>query len=121
MSYKTDKQYSVPFYPQAFFGDKRVERMSALAQAFYMVLLMKMWIYDEHQCRIRDDDNEISRLLKIRKSQWLKIRAEIQWEGDCIFIKQDGYLYSKRLKQEKDRRTEYCVTQSKNALSRYKK
>lgn len=113
------KQYSLNFNPGHFFSDSRVERMSSLSIAYYALLIFKIWGYDDTQHRIRDDDDEIAKLLKIRKSLWLKIKAEIQWPGDPILKAKDGYLYSKRLKQEKDKRDAYSKIQSQNAKKRY--
>lgn len=99
------------FYPKDWL-DFKVQRMSLSAQGAYVKILCYMWSDSSDQCSILDDDELIARALSTTVEQWLELREEIQRKNDPIFQIKDGFLISKRLKQESTKQRKYRKTQS---------
>ena len=101
--------------------DMRVMRMSYEAQGVYMRLLAHMWADSDTQFSIEDDHKALSRMLGLSVKKFEKIFAEIQWPHDPIFILEDGFLISKRLRKEKEKQVKISIKRSESAGNRWGK
>ena len=100
------KAPSLQFYPKDAL-DLKVLRMSDAAQGIYWRLLFNIWAHTKTQFSIQNDDKALARLLGINIQRWRKVKLEIQWKDDPLFIEKDGMLISKRLKIEREKQIEW--------------
>lgn len=98
----TPKAPSFQFYPKDWLEFK-VLRMSDAAQGVYIRLLCHIWIGTPTQYSIPNDDKLLARVLNLSSKKWIKMKKEIQTSGDPCFIEKDGFLISKRLKEEREK------------------
>jgi uncharacterized protein YdaU (DUF1376 family) len=101
--------------------DMRVMRMSYEAQGVYMRILAHMWADSDTQFSIENDPKALSRMLGLSVKKFQKIFAEIQWPNDHIFIEEDGFLISKRLRKEKEKQVKISTKRSQAADNRWSK
>ncbi len=99
--------------------DMRVMRMSYEAQGVYARLLAHMWADSPNQCSIENNPKMLSRLLGLSVKKFQKIFAEIQWPNDHIFLEEDGFLISKRLRKEKEKQVKISAKRSQAAENRW--
>jgi len=99
------KAPSFQFYPKDWLEFK-VLRMSDAAQGVYMRLLCHIWIGTETQYKIKNNDKFLARCLGISVLKWKKYKTEIQHADASLFIEDNGYLVSKRLKEEREKQEE---------------
>jgi len=89
------------FNPSIWLSDIRVQRMSYEAQGVYITLLAYMWSNSDDQCSITSEMKTLRRVLKTNTQRLRRVIAEIQFEGDEIFLEHDSRFYSKRLQAMK--------------------
>ena len=88
-----------------FLGDPKVDRMKSKSQAYYLLLLVKMWAMghddiDLSQCSIRNDSRYIASILGIRFSTWESIRADIIHAESPLLKVEGDYLVSEYLRAQ---------------------
>ena len=99
-----EKPFRVHYYrwsPSEFHSDPRIRRLTPMERGVYRDLLDMMWLSVD-KYRIHDDPFTIPRMVNIKPSQWLKIRAKLQHESGPLFREENGYLVSDWLKEEFD-------------------
>jgi len=101
--------------------DMRVMRMSYEAQGVYARLLAHMWADSPNQCSIENNPKMLSRLLGLSAKKFQKIIAEIQWPNDPIFLEEDGFFISKRLRKEKEKQVKISTKRAEAAENRWGK
>lgn len=105
-------------YAKDFLGDAKVQSMSADAQAYYALLLIKIWSYDT-QYSIPDDNDLIAGMLRITVERWVTLREEIL----RVLTLKNNRLVSHRLHRELAKQRKYRKQQSlkgkKSAQLRY--
>lgn len=99
--------------------DMRVMRMSFEAQGVYIRLLAHIWADTDTQFSIENNHRMLSRMIGISEKKFKKIFAEIQWPNDPIFILEDGFLVSKRLKREREKQIKISTKRSEAAQNRW--
>ena len=114
----SSKSPAFQFYPRDWL-DMRVMRMSYEAQGVYMRLLCHIWNDTETQYSIRNEPAMLARILGLPKKKFFKIFSEIQWPGDPIFQEKDGFLVSKRLREEKVKQRDKSEKRKKAADARW--
>jgi uncharacterized protein YdaU (DUF1376 family) len=97
-----NKAPSLQFYPKDAL-DIKVLRMSDAAQGIYWRLLWNIWAHTETQYKIENNDKKIAKFLGISETKWKKYKKEIQQENDPLLIEENGFLVSKRMKQEREK------------------
>lgn len=100
------KAPALQFYPKDAL-DIKVTRMSDAAQGVYWRLLWNMWAHTKTQFSIKKCEKNLSKTLGISKHKFKKYFQEIQNIDDPIFIEENGYYVSKRLKEEKLKQVEW--------------
>jgi len=80
--------------------DFKVQRISYEAQGIYMKMLCFMWNDSKDQCSIPNDDRVIYKSLGITEKKWLKVKEEIFYKNDPIFLTNGTKIISKRLRKE---------------------
>jgi uncharacterized protein YdaU (DUF1376 family) len=101
----TAKAPSFQFYPKDYLEFK-VLRMSDAAQGIYVRLLCHIWVGTKTQYKIKNDDRFLAKCLGVSVLKWRKYKQEIQHPDAPLFIEQDGYLISKRLREEREKQEE---------------
>lgn len=105
-------------YATDFLGDAKVQSMSSDAQAYYALLLIKIWAYDT-QYSIPDDKKLLAGMLGIQVERWVTLREEIL----RVLTLKNNRLVSNRLYAELTKQRKYRKAQSlkgkKSAQLRY--
>jgi uncharacterized protein YdaU (DUF1376 family) len=114
------KSPAFQFYPKDYL-DFKVIRMSDAAQGVYMRLLCHIWTGTDSQFSIPDNEDFIAKTLGISVKKWQRYREEIQHPDAPLFMEDDGYLVSKRLREEHRRQSFRREQQRRAADTRWSK
>lgn len=104
------------WYPKDFHSDPNVKRLTPLARGCYRDILDFMWM-SQFGYMIPDNDKMLCVQLDLKPSSWRKIKEELMQEHGQVFLIENGFLVSNRLKEEYYKACQIVETNSQSGKS----
>ena len=104
------------FYPKDWLADAKVRRLSWAAKGVYVEILALMW--NEGKDRL-PNDADLPIILGISDEDWRNFFDELQRDGKKVFIEKDGFVISKRLREERRKQRKIRAKRKSAAQKRW--